>query len=183
MKIYTKTGDDGTTGLFGGEFIRVKKYDLRVETYGTCDELNSHIGLINNDNSSIKENLIIIQKKLFNISSTIAMDDSDISMKQKKDLHIKDEDIYFLENLIDIMNEELPTLKSFILPIGTQNAVYAHVCRTICRRFERRLIELNDNNGNIDKNILIFINRLSDYFFMLARYYNHLSGYTESLWK
>jgi cob(I)alamin adenosyltransferase len=187
-KIYTKTGDDGTTGLFGSNKLRVKKYDLRVEAYGTVDELNSSIGLILANLSDLNyyiatsEDLTEIQRKLFNISSQLAMDDSELSSNYKKQLSITEEDILFFENRIDNMNEELPELKEFILPMGHISATQCHMSRTICRRCERRIVELSDN-VEVDKNVLKYINRLSDYLFVLSRYLNHREGFGVHTWK
>ena len=194
MKIYTKTGDDGTTELFGSNKLRIKKYDLRVDTYGTVDELNSSLGLIyatipEDINSVIINGLPYIQRKLFNISSQLAMDRSDISKDKKKEISIKDDDIVFLEASIDFMTEVLPELKNFILPSGHISAVHSHMSRTICRRCERRLFELEEKDRknplrmNDDKNVLIFINRLSDFLFILSRYINNITGKPENTWK
>ena len=193
MKIYTKTGDDGSTGLYGSNKLRVKKYDLRVETYGTIDELNSSIGLIYANildvDSFIIKGLTQVQRKLFNISSQLAMDNSNISRDKKQELTIKDDDIIFLESSIDFMTNVLPELKDFILPSGHIAAVYAHMSRTICRRAERKMVKLAEieqldvSKMQIDKNILIYINRLSDFLFTLARYINNIKEVPENKWR
>lgn len=194
-KIYTKTGDNGTTGIFGSNGIRLKKYDIRIETYGTVDELNSFVGLIhstlrdiddNEDTYGLKndifEKLFKIQKLLFNISSQLSLDHSDVSNKIKNDLLISDNDIEFIESSIDSMDYYLTELNDFILPSGHIASVYAHVARTVCRRCERRIVELSEQI-NIDRNLIIFINRLSDYLFVLARFINHITNNTEYKWK
>lgn len=193
MKIYTKTGDDGTTGLYGANHLRVKKYSLRIETIGSIDELNSSIGLIYTNlldvDSIIIKELPQIQRKLFNISSQLGMDRSTISLKKKEEISITDKDINFLEASIDFMTEVLPELKDFILPSGHISAVYSHMSRTICRRSERKLVQLAEtemldvSKMGIDKNVLIYINRLSDFLFTLARYINNIKEIPDIKWK
>lgn len=173
MKIYTKTGDDGTTGLFSGE--RVLKSSLRVETYGTIDELNSLIGLITT--LEIPERLRLILEKLnnllFNAGSDLA---TPIEAKTKISIkRISSEDFIWLENLIDEFTTELPPLNSFILPGGTTAAGFLHVARTVCRRAERNLVKLAQE-AEVNENLMIFMNRLSDFLFTLARMTNFLSG-------
>lgn len=166
IKIYSKTGDDGTTGLVGGS--RVKKYDLRLEAYGTVDELNSHIGLIRSCKISIanSEALLFIQNKLFNIGSRLA---SDIKGKEyTKSLSISDHDIEFLEKAIDRMEIDLPELSFFILPGGDTTVAFCHIARTVCRRAERRILEFSQS-AEVDLEIIRFINRLSDFLFVLSR--------------
>ncbi len=178
MKIYTKTGDEGFTSLFGG--ARISKDDIRIEAYGTVDELNSFVGRLYDECSieDVKAQLFIVQNKLFNIGSVLACD-------PKADFKLTGviaEDILFLENAIDKMDEELPPLKNFILPSGHSQVSAAHLCRTICRRAERRVVTLQ-NNTEVDHNITIYLNRLSDYFFLLARYVGHQLSVDEILWK
>ena len=185
--------NNNITELFGSTKIKVKKYDLRIDTCGHIDELNSSIGLIYatipNVDSLIIGNLPFIQRKLFNISSQLVMDRSDISKQKKSEINIKDEDITFLESNIDFMTKILPELKDFILPSGHISAVHSHMSRTICRRCERKLVNLAEKEKNdlmkmnIDENILIFINKLSDFLFILARYINNITGKTENKWK
>ncbi len=179
FKIYTKTGDDGTSGLIGG--TRVKKYDERLEAYGTIDELNSWIGMIRSaiDDESIKKVLISVQNDLFIVGSHLATDDSQSDLKER--LPFKQSEIYLLEKEIDKMQESLPMLKNFILPGGCIASNYAHVARTVCRRAERRISSLN-NSQSIEKTLLIFINRLSDYLFVLSRYINFKAGFEETFW-
>lgn len=177
MKIYTKFGDKGMTSLFGGKTI--PKDALRIEAYGTIDELNSFIGLLiassNNNQHTI---LSKIQNKLFNIGSELACDPETPMI----DSSVLPNDIIELEEQIDAMNEVLPPLKNFILPGGSQAIGYAHVCRTVCRRAERRLVGLK-SISNVDQNILIYLNRLSDYFFVLARYIGFSTNVEEVIWK
>ena len=178
MKIYTKTGDKGNTSLFGGKIVH--KSDSRLEAYGTIDELNSHIGLLISFSADIdlRSELISIQNKLFTIGSNLANDpEKGIELKT-----IDDSDISLLENAIDRMDEKLEPLRNFILPGGSTAIAQAHVCRTVCRRAERRIvvIELNDENT---ERIIRYINRLSDYFFTVARYLAHIEQVDEVIWK
>lgn len=175
-KIYTKTGDDGTTGLLSG--VRVKKSDLRLEAYGQVDHLNSTVGVlitsINDEN--IKNTLIEIQNKLFNLGSLLACPAEDIDKFKLKKIEL--DFISMLESKIDEMESDLPELKNFILPGGSLGSSYAHLCRTQARNVERRMIDLE-----LAENSLEFINRLSDYFFSLARYINKINGVDEIIWK
>jgi len=180
FNIYTKTGDDGTSGLIGG--TRVKKFDPRLEAYGTVDELNSWIGLLKTEQEEEKivETLISVQNNLFAIGSYLATDETKSDLK--KHLVCCSDEIIMLENEIDRMQEALPPLNHFILPGGSIFAGYAHVSRTICRRAERKIVELSEII-TVERNILIFINRLSDYLFVLSRYINHLAGISDNFWK
>lgn len=180
FNIYTKTGDDGTSGLIGG--TRVKKYDLRLESYGTIDELNSWIGLINTQNieEKVTTTLTMVQNKLFLIGSHLATDESKSDLKQQ--LPCTDVEIGFLEKEIDRMQEQLPSLSNFILPGGSDFAAFSHIARTVCRRAERKVVELNDHI-NIDRNIIVFINRLSDYLFVLSRFINFKLAIQDTFWK
>ena len=165
MKIYTKTGDKGTTGLYGGG--RLNKDDVRIEAYGTVDELNSYIGLVRSVPfaQAHQELLEMVQVELFNIGSHLAYDPS-------SDLPLPDLNAGLVERLeqaMDKMNDDLPKLKSFVLPGGSLASSYAHIARTVCRRAERRVVTLA-RSEDIDDGIVIFLNRLSDYFFVFARY-------------
>lgn len=174
MKIYTKTGDDGTTGLFGGK--RVSKDDLRIEAYGTVDELNSFLGSLADhdpDNQLLKE----IQHRLFTIGSSLAADPD----KQLITPDIKASDIDALEQAMDHLNTTLPELRHFVLPGGHPAASAAHICRTVCRRAERRCISLN-RESPLDLLIVQYLNRLSDYFFVLSRHLAHVHGAEEVKW-
>ncbi len=172
MKIYTKTGDSGTTALFGG--TRVKKYNLRIESYGTVDELNSYIGLIKDQeiSNNIKTALLRIQNELFTLGAMLATPPEKETLKSGKErLNIPKVDlnsIQFLENEIDIMDKELPQMTHFILPGGHQAVSFCHIARCVCRRAERLSVELNDQE-TINNDIIKYLNRLSDYLFTLAR--------------
>lgn len=165
MKIYTKTGDEGLTSLIGG--TRVPKYDLRIESYGTVDELNSYIGMIRDHeiNSAHKDILKEIQDRLFTIGASLASDPEKSKMKIP-DLHLSD--ISLLEKEIDAMNAILPELKHFILPGGSQAVSFCHISRCVCRRAERIIVHLKSESF-VDDKIVIYLNRLSDYLFVLAR--------------
>ncbi len=178
MKIYTKTGDSGSTALIGG--TRVPKYHLRIECYGTVDELSSWIGLIRDqdiDKADI-EILIEIQDRLFTIESLLASDGS--SEYALPELYNKD--IELLENEIDRITKALPPLKSFLLSGGHTIVSYCHIARTVCRRSERLIIRLNEE-FEVNKLVLIYLNRLSDYLFMLSRKIGQDKNAEELLWK
>ena len=172
MKIYTKTGDKGTTALFGG--TRVPKHHIRIESYGTVDELNSHIGLIRDQDTGehTKKILSRIQDRLFTIGSTLATDPDKQKLKSGKDRltipKISAEDIYLLEKEIDKMNEELPEMTHFVLPGGHQSVSFCHIARCVCRRAERLATALYEIEA-FDEAVLQYLNRLSDYLFVLAR--------------
>ena len=172
MKIYTKTGDNGTTGLVGG--TRLPKHDLRIDCYGTIDELNSYLGLIRDQQISndSKTTLIEIQNQLFIIGSLLATDPEklkDDSIRKRLGISlIKSEAIAFLETEIDAMNLELPPMTHFILPGGHQTVSFCHIARCICRRAERNISKLNANHPT-QPEVLIYLNRLSDFIFVLAR--------------
>ena len=164
-KVYTKTGDKGKTSLIGG--TRVPKYDDRIEAYGTIDELNSFIGLLRDQeiDGHSKSILLEIQKRLFDMESSVAYDRE----KQVKNLpELKEKDINLLENEIDKMDELLPPLTSFILPGGHTVVSYCHICRTVCRRAERLLLKVAEKYP-VNETDLKYLNRLSDYFFVLGR--------------
>jgi cob(I)alamin adenosyltransferase len=172
MKIYTKTGDTGTTGLVGG--TRLPKHDLRIDCYGTVDELNSYLGLIRDQTISddSKTTLIKIQNQLFIIGSLLATDPEKIKDESKRKrlgiTLLKSEAIVFLETEIDTMNSVLPPMTHFILPGGHQTVSFCHIARCICRRAERNISKLNTEQP-IQPEILIYLNRLSDFIFVLAR--------------
>ena len=172
MKIYTKTGDDGTTSLFGG--TRVPKHHIRIESYGTLDELNSWLGLIRVqeiDDLSIKT-LATIQEKLFTVGAHLAIDPKKEKLKNGRDRlnisKIGEGDLNLLEKEIDRMEGHLAPMTHFILPGGHPTVSYCHISRTICRRAERLVSQLNQLE-RVDPHILSYINRLSDYLFVLAR--------------
>ena len=172
MKIYTKTGDNGSTGLVGG--LRLPKHNLRIECYGTVDELNSYIGLIRDQDISngSKTSLIEIQNQLFIIGSLLATDPEKLKDESKRKrlgiTLLKTESIAFLETEIDAMNNALPQMTHFILPGGHQTVSFCHIARCICRRAERNISKLNTEQP-IQPEILIYLNRLSDFIFVLAR--------------
>ncbi|MBK9224143.1 MAG: cob(I)yrinic acid a,c-diamide adenosyltransferase [Flavobacterium sp.] len=172
MKIYTKTGDNGTTALFGG--TRVPKDHIRIESYGTVDELNSHIGLIRDQEIEThhKEILIEIQDRLFTIGAILATP-PEKEVKKNGELRLKklgiiDSDIELLEKEMDAMEEVLPQMTHFILPGGHTTVSYCHIARCVCRRAERLAVHL-DHNEPVAENAIKYLNRLSDYLFVLAR--------------
>jgi len=178
-RIYTKTGDSGKTALIGG--TRVPKYDERIEAYGSVDELKSWVGLIRdkiNDKRQIGV-LIEIQDRLFTAESLLAQDGSE---SNKRLPELKESDIEYIEKEIDFMNERLPPIKSFVLPGGHEAISIAHITRTICRRAERIIIKLNETYL-VNPLIIKYINRLSDYFFVLARKLTLDLDAEETAWK
>ena len=164
FKIYTKTGDKGETGLFGGK--RLPKYDLRIESYGTVDELNSYIGLLRDflQDEATRDFLKAIQDRLFTIGANLASD-PDKSMSTPD---LLESDVQALEQQMDRMDETLPALKNFILPGGHPTVSYCHIARTVCRRAERQVVALAANEA-VDEIIMVYLNRLSDYLFVLSR--------------
>lgn len=179
-RIYTKTGDDGTTGLFGGS--RVSKDALRIHSYGTVDELNAVLGLAvsGNVHQALAYEVTHLMSILFVLGSDLATPQSP-STATMNIPRITLEHTAWLEERIDSMEKELPPLKNFILPGGTQPAAALHLARTVCRRAERTLVQLAGTE-EIGDNILRFVNRLSDYLFVLARYTNHTAGIPDILW-
>lgn len=178
MKIYTKTGDEGQTSLFGGK--RVSKADLRIETYGTIDELNSWVGLLRDQevNGKRKEVLVEIQDRLFTIGSLLAVEPGNTKVKVPQ---LRPEDVVFLEKQIDQMETKLEPMKSFVLPGGHASVSYGHVARTVCRRAERLTIALATAES-VEPEIIKYLNRLSDYFFVLCRMMTKELGVDETLW-
>lgn len=181
MKIYTKAGDQGKTSLIGG--TRVPKSHIRIETYGTVDELNSFIGLLNDlvVEAKINADLKEIQDRLFTVGSSLACDPEKDSALKIPDL--KEEDIANLEKEMDQMNEVLAPMKSFILPVGHVAISTAHVARCVCRRAERCCVNLQEEELFVDPLVIKYLNRLSDYLFVLARYIGHLNGVVDKPWK
>lgn len=179
MKIYTKTGDQGTTALFGGK--RLSKADPRIETYGTVDELNSYIGLVRDQdvNEKRKHVLIEIQDRLFTIGSILATEPGNNKVKLPE---LSESDIEFLEKQIDAMEEELPPMRSFVLPGGHSSVSQCHIARTVCRRAERLTISLSSLE-KVQPVIIKYLNRLSDYLFVLSRRMSHELGAEETPWK
>ncbi|GHC60083.1 cob(I)yrinic acid a,c-diamide adenosyltransferase [Ulvibacter litoralis] len=185
MKIYTKTGDKGTTALFGG--TRVPKHHIRIESYGTVDELNSHIGLIRDQeiDARSKEILIHIQDKLFTLGAILATDPEKMVLKSGKERlnipKIEDEDIALLETEMDVMNDSLPPMTNFVLPGGHTTVSYCHIARCVCRRAERLATLLHEEEPT-DERVLMYLNRLSDYLFVLARKLTYLLQAEEIKW-
>ena len=181
QKIYTKTGDAGKTSLIGG--TKVFKSNIRIEAYGTIDELNSYIGLVNdniNDKNS-KNILKEIQDRLFTIGSSLACDpDKEIKMSIPD---LKEKDIELLEIEIDAMNEKLPEMKHFILPGGHVAVSTIHITRCVCRRAERWCVNMQEQHLFVEPLVIKYLNRLSDYLFVLARYIGHLLQVAEIAWK
>lgn len=180
MKIYTKTGDKGETGLFGGE--RVSKDSPRISAYGTIDELNSFIGYAITEvkDKSVKENLAKIQNLLFTVGADLATPDND---KNKKLNIQRTPESYYkkIEMMIDEYDSQLEELRNFILPGGSKSSALLHVCRTVCRRAEREVVALK-KTVTIGDNIIIFLNRLSDLFFVLSRFENKVSKHPDIIW-
>jgi len=177
MKIYTKTGDKGTTALFGG--ARVNKDDIQIEAYGTVDELNSFLGQLISLTEELEQNqhLKSLQSLLFDIGSHLASDGT----ADKYLPELKSDEIAKLEQSMDAMTAELPALKAFVMPGGNQRISVGHICRTICRRAERRVVSLQSIN-EVNPFISVFLNRLSDYFFVLSRYLAFKDGIDEVKW-
>lgn len=181
FKIYTKTGDKGATSLIGG--TKVPKNDIRIDTYGTVDELNSWIGNINDQlqDDTLRDELKEIQDRLFTIGSALATDGEKEPKMMLPDLH--NTDITFLENRIDAMTAALPPMKSFILPGGHPVVSSIHIVRCVCRRAERLAVAMQQHELFIDEKIIQYLNRLSDYLFTLARFVAQKLGAEEIPWK
>jgi cob(I)alamin adenosyltransferase len=179
MKIYTKTGDEGTTSLLGG--TRVPKFHPRIEAYGTIDELNAYLGLLRDHEipAHYKEVLLEIQERLFTVESQIAMDPDVQLSRPLPEIHTAD--ISLLEKEIDTMNETLPELKQFILPGGHPIVSYCHIARCVCRRAERNTIRLSQAQ-QVDQVNIMYLNRLSDYLFVLSRKLAQEYGAPENPW-
>ena len=178
MKIYTKTGDSGTTSLIGGK--RVPKFHERIEAYGTVDELICHIALLRDliQNPAISKNLIFIQDRLMTCAAILATDCEDCNIKLPI---FSENDIQIIEKEIDEMENQIEPLKSFILPGGHSTVSQCHIARTICRRAERKALALS-HNYKVDDLVLKFLNRLSDYLFVLARFISKLNKANEIPW-
>lgn len=166
MKVYTKKGDKGLTGLIGG--TRVLKSNLRIDAYGTVDELNSYMGLLRDNvlSEEYKAEIVTIQDRLFTLGSWLASDPEKSKMTLPE---IKPEDIEVLEKSIDKMDEELEPMKFFVLPGGHQTVSFCHIARCVCRRAERLVVELNEH-AEQNPVIISYLNRLSDYLFVYSRY-------------
>jgi cob(I)alamin adenosyltransferase len=188
MKIYTGTGDRGKTSLFSGE--RVNKSDPRIEAYGDVDELNSLLGALTAALAAKHPDLAVrlqqIQADLFQLSAILAVTPGSSAMDALEE--INDSQITELEQTIDQLDAQLPNLSGFILPGGHPTAAWAHICRTVCRRAERKATRMADEYGEGKtaqqfQRVLVYLNRLSDYLFVLARHCNHIQGVSDTLWK
>ena len=179
MKIYTKTGDKGDTSLFGGQ--RVPKDALRIEAYGTVDELNSGLGVVRADNANSEIDKILghVQNQLFCLGADLA---TPRSTEKKSIKRIEPKDVQALEKSIDSLEPKLKPLRSFILPCGLPTAARLQFARTVCRRAERIVVRLS-RNEDIGEPIIVYLNRLSDLLFVLARYANHVANVPETRWK
>lgn len=179
-QLYTRSGDDGTTSLVGGQ--RVKKNSDRLEAYGMIDELSSFLGAIasdKNSNEEVKGQIREIQNELFNLGSYLA------TLPEGKDTHCESltpAKLQTLEQWIDTLDEQTPKIRNFVLPGGSDLASKAHIARTVCRRTERAIVALADAEP-VDANVVKYINRLSDYLFILARYFNFMQGEREIVWQ
>lgn len=181
FKIYTRTGDKGATSLIGG--VRVPKHHIRIESYGTVDELNSQLGMVADlcNNTEIGAWIREVQDRLFTLGSELATaPGKDIKMKLP-DLH--DEDVAWLESHIDAMNETLPEMRSFIIPGGNLGASACHVARCICRRAERICVAMDEAGETVPELAIKYLNRLSDFLFVLARHISHLAGAEDLPWR
>jgi cob(I)alamin adenosyltransferase len=181
FKIYTKTGDKGSTSLIGG--VRVPKNHIRIESYGTVDELNSYLGMVSDmcNIEAVNEWLREIQDRLFTVGSVLATNqDKEVKMKLP-DVH--DSDVEWLEQRIDKMNEVLPEMRSFIIPGGNLAASTCHVARCVCRRAERLCVGMVAEDQHVPELILKYLNRLSDFLFVLSRYITHLNNAPELPWR
>ena len=178
-KVYTKTGDKGTTSLVGG--IRINKADVRLEAYGTVDELNSHIGLLSAyvKDETIDDVLTRIQSDLFIVGTHLATDQSQTPLYPSAIL--PENEVEFIENEIDKILSELPEKLGFVLPGGGHAGAMAHVCRSVCRRAERCIVGLS-SNSIVGDEIIQYVNRLSDYFFVLAKKLNIIDNKAEKIW-
>ena len=177
--IYTRTGDKGKTSLVGG--ARVKKTHVRLEAYGTVDELNSQLGLLHTylTDEADRKLILWVQHKLFSVGSYLATDQSNTALRIES--QIADEDIHRLENAIDEADASLPPLKAFVIPGGSRGSAVCQVCRTVCRRAERRILTMAEEH-EVTENVSAFVNRLSDYLFVLARKMNLLAETDEIYW-
>lgn len=176
--VYTKTGDKGTTGLIGG--TRVAKFHERLEAYGCVDELNAQLGLLVTFLSDTDRSFVLnIQNKMFSVGSYLATDQDKVSISDSS--LILPADVSLLEQEIDRIDSDLPKLQAFVIPGGSRSAAICHVCRTVCRRAERRILAVSENHP-VSSDLLAYINRLSDYLFVLSRKINHDEKNEEIFW-
>lgn len=179
--LYTRTGDKGTTSLVGGE--RVKKNSVRLEAYGTIDELSSCLGVIASDPrcvSEVKGQLMDVQNELFNVGGYLAT--AVAAGEEPRCASLDSARMQTLEGWIDALDEQTPKIRAFVLPGGCELASKAHVARTVCRRAERRILDLAESEY-VDPAVVTYVNRLSDYLFIAARYFNFVAGEEEVVWK
>ena len=181
VKIYTKTGDDGKTSLIGG--TKVPKSHIRIEAYGTVDELNSYIGLVGDHIIDVHTKVILkeIQDRLFTIGSSLACDPDKEPLMKIPDL--KETDVYLLEKEIDKMNDALPPMKFFVMPGGHVAVSTTHIARCVCRRAERLCVNMQEHELFVEPLVIKYLNRLSDYLFVVSRYVTHLLQVAEIPWK
>lgn len=179
-KVYTRGGDKGQTSLVGGQ--RVSKACIRLEAYGTIDELSAHLGLLAAELPEGHEQMMVerIQNCLFNVCTNLATDQSMTPLYPSA--HLPEGEIALLEQEVDTIMHELPEAQGFILPGGTREAAQAHVCRTVCRRAERRIVALSEE-ADVSPEVQQYINRLSDYLFVLAKKLNFIAGKQEKIWQ
>lgn len=179
-KVYTRGGDKGKTSLVGGQ--RVSKACIRLEAYGTIDELSAHLGLLAAELPEGHEQMMVerIQNCLFNVCTNLATDQSKTPLYPSA--HLPEGEIALLEQEVDTIMHELPEAQGFILPSGTREAAQAHVCRTVCRRAERRIVALSEE-ADVSPEVQQYINRLSDYLFVLAKKLNFIAGKQEKIWQ
>jgi cob(I)alamin adenosyltransferase len=179
-KVYTRGGDKGKTSLVGGQ--RVSKACIRLEAYGTIDELSAHLGLLAAELPEGHEQMMVerIQNCLFNVCTNLATDQSKTPLYPSA--HLPEGEIALLEQEVDTIMHELPEAQGFILPGGTREAAQAHVCRTVCRRAERRIVALSEE-ADVSPEVQQYINRLSDYLFVLAKKLNFIAGEQEKIWQ
>ena len=179
-KVYTRGGDMGKTSLVGGH--RVSKASVRLEAYGTVDELSSHLGLLAAliSDAADKEMIIRIQNCLFNVCTNLATDQEQTPLSPSA--FLPEGEIELLERKVDEIMQLLPERQGFVLPGGTKEAAQAHVCRTVCRRAERRIVALSEV-AQITPSVLQYVNRLSDYLFVLAKKINFNTGHSEIVWQ
>jgi cob(I)alamin adenosyltransferase len=179
-KVYTRGGDKGKTSLVGGH--RVSKACIRLEAYGTIDELSAHLGLLAAELPEGHEQMMVerIQNCLFNVCTNLATDQSKTPLYPSA--HLPEGEIALLEQEVDTIMHELPEAQGFILPGGTREAAQAHVCRTVCRRAERRIVALSEE-ADVSPEVQQYINRLSDYLFVLAKKLNFIAGKQEKIWQ
>ena len=179
-KVYTRTGDQGETSLVGG--VRIKKSDIRLEAYGTVDELSAHLGMLvaMMSEGEERDTVIRVQNNLFNVCTHLATDQSQTPLYPSA--HLADGEVELLEERIDTLMKQLPECQGFILPGGCKTAAQAHICRTVCRRAERRISALAEI-AQVGPEMQRYVNRLSDYLFVLAKIINFNEGKSEIIWK